>query len=29
MDLTDYMNDAPHKDEVLENLRIIGEYKPA
>ena len=27
IDLTDYMADAPHKEEVFENLRVIGEYK--
>jgi predicted heme/steroid binding protein len=27
MDLTDYMADAPHKDEVLEKLRVVGNYK--
>lgn len=26
-DLTDYMADAPHGDEVLEHLTVVGEYK--
>jgi len=26
-DLTDYMSEAPHKDEVFEKLRVVGEYK--
>jgi len=26
-DLTDYMTDAPHGDEVLEKLRVVGEVK--
>jgi len=25
--LTDYMSEAPHKDEVFEKLRVVGEYK--
>lgn len=28
IDLTDYMADAPHKEEALEKLRIVGTYKP-
>ncbi|MEK7803698.1 MAG: cytochrome b5 domain-containing protein [Deltaproteobacteria bacterium] len=26
-DLTDYMSEAPHKNEVFEKLRVVGEYK--
>jgi len=26
-DLTEYMEDAPHEDEVLEELTVIGEMK--
>ena len=26
-DLTDYISEAPHKDEVFEKLRVVGEYR--
>jgi len=26
-DLTDFMADAPHKDEVLAELQVVGEFK--
>jgi predicted heme/steroid binding protein len=26
-DLTEYLEDAPHKEEVLEELKVVGEYK--
>lgn len=26
-DLTDYIGDAPHGDEVVEELPVVGEYK--
>lgn len=26
-DLTDDMEDAPHEDEVMEHLKVVGEYK--
>lgn len=26
-DLTEYMGDAPHGDEVIEHLTVVGEFK--
>ncbi|VAV82205.1 hypothetical protein MNBD_DELTA01-1408 [hydrothermal vent metagenome] len=26
-DLTDYMEEAPHGDEVMEHLTVVGEYE--
>lgn len=27
-DLTDFMSDAPHDEEVMGELTVVGEYKP-
>ncbi|MEE8185216.1 MAG: cytochrome b5 domain-containing protein [Thermodesulfobacteriota bacterium] len=27
-DLTDFMADSSHGEEVLEDLKVVGEYKP-
>ena len=27
LDLTDYMEDSPHGDEVLAELEVVGEYE--